>query len=174
MQSTPLQVSPEQIEALRARHPLAPDQTWVVESVREGGWTETTRRYLESERQRGHGEMQDLLLELGLAAVTSPEQATDLLQTAVEVYATHDPALVRVERQSPTGVRIEITDCPGYQLMESQDWHGMTACSSWYRRRGWLDALGVDAQDSVLAERKWGDPACVTEIQVTRVRHSVA
>ena len=28
------------------------------------------------------------------------------------------------------------------------------------RRRGWYDALGIDAEEDLIMNKKWGDPVC--------------
>jgi hypothetical protein len=167
-------LSREQASVLRERHPVTLDQAWVPPSAHSVGWVETNRRYLAAERQRGEGEMRDLLAELGLSGPRDVEEAVHLLAQAVDVYATGDAPDALATHTAPGTLRISITACPGYRLMEEQRWHGITACGSWYRRRGWLDALGVDATDSVVAEQKWGDPACVAEVTIRRLRQPVA
>lgn len=164
----------EQARALRTRHPVMPDQGWVRPSVHSLGWVETNRRYLAAERLRGHAEMRDLLAELGVERPGTAEEAAHLLAIAVDVFVAGDSTGATVTHSAANAIRISISECPGYQLMEDQRWHGITACGSWYRRRGWLDALGVDAADSVVAEQKWGDPACVAEVTITRLRQPAA
>jgi hypothetical protein len=53
--------------------------------------------------------------------------------------------------------------------MQASGWHSVTACPSTHRRRGWFDALGVDATDTIVGEQKWGDAACATEIEIRQV-----
>lgn len=164
-----LRLSDEQIRGLRERHPYEKDLAWLTEFVQERGWAEANVRYLETERERAAGELRDLMTEAGIDRVHTTAEALDLIALACEVFVPEGGFSGTITRISDHIMRIEEPNCPVYREMESQDWHGVTACSGWYHRRGWLDALGVDAVDSVLRERKWGDPACVAVIDVRRV-----
>lgn len=165
------QLTEEQARRLRARHPYHADQAWVAQTVAREGWVAVNQRYLANERSRFEAAMRDLLSELGLAAARSTEEALDLLELAFQVFAPAEEGFTgRLIREGTNGLRIEQPTCPTFRLFEEQRWHGVTACASWHRRRGWLDALGVRASDTVLAEQKWGDPACIAAVQVTGPR----
>ncbi|MSQ42374.1 MAG: hypothetical protein EXR65_04990 [Dehalococcoidia bacterium] len=125
--------------------------------------------YLEGERLRSAEARRDLLRERGLTAPRTAEEAIDLIALAVEVFAPDEGFRGRLIQHSGSELRIVNRECPTYSLVEAQNWHGVTACASWHRRRGWFDALGVAASDSVLFERKWGDPACVCLLRVEAV-----
>ena len=64
---------------------------------------------------------------------------------------------------------VQNAECPTNALMEAQGGFGVTACASWHRRRGWLDALHVEATDSVYSEQRWGSPACSALLHVQSV-----
>lgn len=51
-----------------------------------------------------------------------------------------------------------------FEKIERGGWHGVTACGSLHHRRGWYSAMGIDAEDSVISEQKWGEPSCVAEV----------
>ena len=159
-------LSVEAARALRTRHPYAPDQTWVPDAVRSAGWEAVNVRYLNGERARATAAMRDLLDTLAIERPRSPEEAVDLIALAMEVFAPEEGFSGIVTRMSPTELRMANQVCPAFAAIEQQGWLGVTACPSWHRRRGWLDALGVDATDSVLREKKWGDPACVCVLSV--------
>lgn len=160
---------PEQIRALRERHPFAPDQAWVPDCVREQGWLTANIRYLEGERRRSAAAMRDLMRGLGVEQVHSAAEALDLIELAVKVFAPETGFAGTVARESDRSLRITNPRCPVYQSFEDAKWLGVTACASWHRRRGWIDALGAVATDFVTGEKKWGDPACESVIEVRAV-----
>ena len=162
-------LSVEATRELRARHPYAPDQTWVPEVVRSAGWEAANIRYLQGERARSVLAMRDLLGALGIERPRTPEEAVDLIALAMEVFAPDEGFGGTVTRMAPAELRMANPVCPTYALIEQQGWLGVTACPSWHRRRGWIDALGVEATDSVLREKKWGDLACVCVLSVSGI-----
>ena len=162
-------LSPEQIQTLRERHPFVPDQAWVPEFVRSEGWLAANICYLERERQRSATAMRDLMGDLGVAQVQSVAEALDLIEVAVNVFAPESGFAGTVARESDHSLRITNPNCPVYQSFEDAKWLGVTACASWHRRRGWIDALEVVATDFVCGEKKWGDPACECVLEVRGV-----
>lgn len=162
----PLTVREEQVRALRKRYPYALDSSWVGRLARERGWQEANALYLRSERKRSAAAMRDLMRETGVESVRSPGEALDLIALACEVFAPDGGFTGVVTRTSDTTLLIASPRCPVYSEIEAREWLGVTACPSWHRRRGWLDALRVQASDSVLQEKKWGDAACVAAIEV--------
>lgn len=164
-----LTLSGQQMQDLRARHPFEPDLSWAPDVVRTRGWLDANVRYLEQERSRSTAAMRDLMRELGIDRPASPEQALDIFELAIEVFAPDERFAGTSERESPTTLRVTNQNCPVFEAMERQRWHGFTACPSWHRRRGWLNALGLIAHDSILRERKWGDVACEAVIEVKSV-----
>jgi hypothetical protein len=167
-------IDEEQVRALRERYPNEPDQSWVPETAHTEGWLAVNRHYLEQERRRSSAAMRALMQALGIDHLASPEDAADLLELAVYVFAPEGGFTGTLTRPTPQTVRIENSSCPTFRLIEQQDWHGVTACASWHRRRGWLDALGVQASDTVLSEQKWGDAACVSVVSIERVPSQAA
>ncbi len=162
-------LSPEQIQTLRERHPFAADQAWIPEFVRVQGWLTANIRYLEGERQRSATAMRDMMRELGVEQIQSAAEAVDLIELAVGVFAPEPGFAGTVAREADCSLRITNPHCPVYQSFQDAKWMGVTACASWHRRRGWIDALGVVATDFVCGEKKWGDPACECVIEVRRV-----
>lgn len=162
-------LSPDQIQTLRGRHPFAADQGWIPELVREQGWLAPNIRYLEGERQRSAVAMRDLMRELGVEQVHSAGEALDLIELAVRVFTPEAGFVGTVARESDCSLRITNPNCPLYQSFEDAKWLGVTACASWHRCRGWIDALGVVVTDFVCGEKKWGDPACECVLEVRTV-----
>lgn len=163
----PLTVREGQVRALRKRYPYALDSSWVGRLARERGWKEANALYLRSERKRSAAAMRNLMRETGVESVRSPGDALDLVALACEVFAPDDGFTGIITRASDRTLRIASPSCPVYGDIEARHWLGVTACPSWHRRRGWLDALRVHASDSVLHEKKWGDAACVAAIEVS-------
>lgn len=169
MVARPIALRGDQIGRLCKRHPYAADLSWLGETLREEGWLGANTRYLESERRRSAEAMCDLMRELSIERVESAEQAIDLIACAIEVFAPPGGFNGRLVRESPTTLRIVNAQCPIYSALEDARWHTVMACPSWHRRRGWIDALGVQASDTVIAEKKWGDAACMSIIDVRAV-----
>lgn len=158
------------IRSLRSRHPYAPDTRPIIELARRRSWLEANISYLRGERRRAADAMRDLMHQVGIERVRSAAEATDLIALACRVFAPEGGFSGSLSRESDHTLRISAQPCPVYQAFERQRWCGVTACASWHRRRGWFDALGVLATDSIEAESMWGDPACVTVIDVSSVR----
>jgi hypothetical protein len=133
---------------------------------RSDGWLEVNRRYLQEERQRGERSMRALMTVLGVDSVQSVDDGLDLIELAVRVFTPPDGYKGTTVRTGTNEIRIVNPYCPIYRAIEERNWRGVTACPSWHLRRGWLDALDVDATDSVIGEKKWGDPACAAVIRV--------
>lgn len=161
-----LTLTPEQVRRLRKHYPFEPDVSWIPDVVRDEGWLAANVRYLERERERSAAAMRDLMREVRVERVRSTNEVLDLIALAVEVFAPEKGFAGTASRKSDRALQISNPRCPVYQAIEDANWHGVTACPSWHRRRGWLDALGVVATDSVTAEKKWGDPTCATIIEV--------
>lgn len=158
-----------QIATLRERFPYQLPAEWVGRLAARDGWQAANRSYLQAEQKRSTAAMHHLMDQLGVHQVHSPDEALDLLELAFRVFANSGDFTGTIARLPGGTIRVEVQRCPVYQALEDADWHTVTACPSWYRRRGWLDALGVTATDSLLGEKKWGDIACVSEIQIKQV-----
>jgi hypothetical protein len=166
MVTASLSLTAEQVETLRERHPYSADLSWLPETVRADGWLTANVQFLELERSRSADAMRDLMRAVGIERVASVEQAADLIELALTVFAPPSGFEGTVEREAPGTLRIENAECPVYRSFEDASWHTVTACPSWHRRRGWIEALGVRASDSVVGEKKWGDAACCSIIDV--------
>ncbi len=160
-----LKITPETMAGLRRRFTDEGGTRWVEEIASRCGWEEANRRYLEAARARGIREMAALMRDLGVTGPVSAEEALDLLEAAVAIYIPE--ALVRraVRDDGQVDLQIIVRECPAYACMERSGWRGVTACSSWHRRQGWYQAMGIDAFDMVEGEKKWGDVACVARVR---------
>ncbi len=134
--TVPLALTEEQVEALRARHPYAADLSWLPGSVRSDGWLIANVHFLELERQRSADAMRDLMREVDVERVETVEQALDLIELALAVFAPPEGFAGQVKRETPGTIRIENAECPVYRAFEDASWHTVTACPSWHRRRG--------------------------------------
>ncbi len=160
------QLSGLAIVDLRHRFPYQQDESWVTERSREaGGWAEANRAFLSWHRGRGAGEMKALMEAAGTEKVTSADQAADLVALAYEVFMPPDEYRGTVVRVDDTHLRIVTGVCPMFEKIERAEWHGVTACGSWHHRRGWYDAMGIDPEDGLVAEQKWGDAACIADVE---------
>lgn len=162
------QLTEEQIEVLRARFPYQMSAEWVGKIAAREGWREANTAYLAAERKRAAAAMQRLMGELGVDHARSREQALDLIEIAFEVFACREDFDGTITRDGDR-LRIEVRRCPVFEAMEASSWHGVTACPSAHRRRGWFDALGVTGSDTLLQEQKWGDPSCSAELEIQKV-----
>lgn len=162
-------LSEEQIRTLRSRFPYQLPSEWVSRLSAHDGWRAANRIYLNAERKRSTAAMHHLMAEIGIDQVHSREEALDLIELAFRVFTSSDDFAGTIERQGGGVLHMEVQRCPVYEALEAANWQMVTACPSWYRRRGWIEALGVRGTDSLLGEKKWGDPACATEIEIQHV-----
>ena len=161
-----MKLTPEAKTALRRCLPGMEGTQWVSELASTHGWQEANRRYLASMREQGIREMLGLMEDLGISEVVSEEDALELLETAVTVYLPEADVRRTAGDGGMLALQITVKDCPTYARIEQAGWHGVTACGSWHRRQGWYQALGVNAVDSVVGEKKWGDIACMALVQL--------
>lgn len=168
-----LALTDEQMRSLRERYPFESDTRSIDEIARQRGWAQANLTYLQGELGRATAAMRDLMDMLGVRAVESPAQATDLIELACRVFTAPEGFTGSLRRESPTRLRIVAQPCPQFLALERKAWRGVTACASWHRRHGWYDALGVEAADTVEAESGWGDPACVAVVEVKALRRTV-
>jgi hypothetical protein len=155
-----------EVQLLRSRYLADNTAESAVVSSRIDGWLTVNRRFLEEQRALGERSMRELMDTLGITEVETAEEALDLVNFAVHVFTPGEGYQGSTVRMSSSELRIINPYCPIYAAMEERNWRGVTACPSWHMRRGWLDALNVEATDSVVAEKKWGDPACAAVIRV--------
>lgn len=168
MSAVTYRLTDEQVQRLRADYPYEEDLTGLAEVVQTHGWLAANVQYLQRARERSAEAMHRMMGELGVQEVKSCDEALDLIQLACTVFAPSTGFQGTITLESECQLRIANEQCPVYRSFEDQRWLGVTACTSWHRRRGWIDALGVVATDTVLAEKKWGDPACVAMVEVRR------
>ncbi len=153
------------VRDLRHRFSHVEPEGWVSELARESGWQRANEEFLRAERERGFEEMRSLLAALRLRRPRSAVDATDLVETALRLYLPESEDSEAVQRVGETKIQLRICNCPNYSRSEAHNWQGVTACSTWHRRRGWYMALGVFPADSVQEERKWGSEACEAVIE---------
>lgn len=158
-----------QIQRLRAAHPYEEDPGWLAEVVRTGGRLAGNLRFLQRERERSAEAMGDLMREVGVRRVTSCHDALELIRLACVVFAPESGFRGTARFESECQLRITNGECRASQPRAAGQRMGVTACPSWHRRRGWIDALGVAATDTVLKDAEWGYPACAAMVQVQRL-----
>jgi hypothetical protein len=139
---------------------------WVVEIAHQKSWREANEAFLQKERAMGRVEMTDLMNALRIERPVSPSQAAGLVATAYRLFLGERTG--DVELADEYTVKLRVCDCPTFRRLEAGKWTGVTACSSWHRRRGWYDAMGAQPLDSVVAESKWGDEFCEAIIEFPR------
>ena len=103
--------------------------------------------------------------DLRFTAPVSISEALDLLEAAFAIYLPEAVVRRTVGDDGQVDLQILVRECPTYAAIERSRWHGVTACGSWHRRRGWYGALGIDASDEVESEKKWGDVACAARVR---------
>lgn len=163
--ATMLKLAPEVKTALRRRFMETEGTRWVTELAARRGWEEANRRYLESKRAQGVREMAALMQDLGITGPVSRDDAFDLLETAVAIYLPEAVVRRTVADDGQVDLQIVVRECPTYACIERSAWHGVTVCDSWHRRQGWYQAMGVDAMDTIVGEKKWGDVACAAQVR---------
>ena len=161
-----MRITPEAKAALRHRFRGMEETRWVTELAAQRGWREANRCYLESMREQGVQEMAALMEDLGVSGTVSTEEALELLEAALAIYLPEAKMRRTTDDEGHLAFMIAVRDCPTYARIEQSGWHGVTACGSWHRRQGWYQALGVDALDTVVGEKKWGDIACAALVRL--------
>ena len=147
-------------DTLRSEFQLVEPTVWATDLARRRRWQDANEAFLKHERERGRKDMEHLMASVGAQRPVCASTAADLVMAAVGLYLPDGEAAGSVERLSDDCLRISISNCPIYRRLEESNWRGVTACGSWHRRRGWYEAMGIFATDSVLRESKWGDSAC--------------
>lgn len=152
-------VPSETHEALRRLGRLADDIDWPYEVARREGWRAANKEYHREQRASGRREMQSLMAALHLTWPIDAVAAKDLVVAAADLFLCTDERRV-VSRFRDDELRLYATRCPLYDHFLNPRWRGLTACGCFARRRGWYDALGVDVEEDLLMNKKWGDPVC--------------
>jgi len=158
-------LSEEEKARLRKEFQLPQPTGWVLKLAHDKDWRAANEAFLQKEREWGRREMEHLMEASGAKKPVSPTEAANLVAAALTLYVSPDQSEDAVRLIGDTTVALRVCDCPSFRRMEAAHWRGVTACSSWHRRRGWYDALGVNPRDSVIAESKWGDQACEAVIE---------
>lgn len=160
------ELSLRDVEELRSRYGFASAPSSIAQDFRAGGWREVNRHYLDNQRQFGKRSMRALLERLGVSSVTDTGEALNLIEVALRVFAPEGGYQGITVRRNSNELWMVNRYCPVFAALEENNWRGVTACPSWYIRRGWLDALNVEATDSVIQEKKWGAGACTAAIRI--------
>ncbi|OFW48852.1 MAG: hypothetical protein A2146_08015 [Actinobacteria bacterium RBG_16_67_10] len=153
-------------EVLRSRFAAVNDTRWVLSLAAREGWEQANRAYLGAMRQRGAEEMAALMEGAGIGRPVSLDEACQLLEMALSFWASGTTVKRPTHRKGEAVLEIRVVNCPIYAQIEKTGWHGVTACGNWHRRRGWYQALGVVAEDTLLREKKWGYGACVARVKL--------
>ncbi len=146
-------------DVLRRQGRVADDIDWPYRVARTKGWNAANVEYHRAQRGFGRGEMQSLMTALHLIQPVDTVVARDLVIAAAELFlCTNERRIVSRIREGE--LRLYGTHCPLYDHFVNPRWHGLTACGCFARRRGWYDALGIEVEEEVLMNKKWGDPVC--------------
>ncbi len=144
---------------LRAISRTAEDVYWPALLAKELGWRVANRLYQTEQRRLGRLEMMALLEALNLRPPLGPELAREVLLTAIEFYLRSN-GIAAYPRLEGDRIRIDVSHCPIIERLENPSWQGVTACGCFARRRGWYDALGIQVDEHLVLNRKWGDHVC--------------
>ena len=153
-------------DALRSKFGTTANSRWVLRVAAREGWREANRAYLAAMCKRGAEEMAALMEAAGAGGPPSLDDACLLLETALSLWASGTKVKRHTDKTGGTVLEIRVVNCPIYAELQKTGWHGVTACGNWHRRRGWYDALGVIAEDTLLREKKWGYGACVARVRL--------
>lgn len=152
-------------EALRRQGRVADDIDWPYRVARTKGWNAANLEYYRAQRGFGRGEMRSLMTALHVIQPVDTVVARDLVIAAAELFlCTHERRIVSRIREGE--LRLYGTHCPLYDHFVNPRWHGLTACGCFARRRGWYEALGIDVEEDVLMNKKWGDPVCQLVVRI--------
>ena len=159
-------LSQEAEDALRIKFGTTENSRSVLRVAAREGWREANRAYLAAMRKRGAEEMAALMEAAGAGGSPSLDDACQLLETALSLWASGTAVKRHAHKTEGTVLEIRVVNCPIYAELQKTGWHGVTACGNWHRRRGWYDALGIIAEDTLLREKKWGYGACVARVRL--------
>ena len=151
---------------LRHRFRSSEDEGPVLKIAARQGWLEANRAYLAATRERGTDEMTALMEAAGVARPAALDDGVQLLETALSLWSSRAMVKRHAHRKGSVELEIRVVTCPIYARLQQTGWHGVTACGNWHRRRGWYDALGLTAEDTLLREKKWGHGACVARVRL--------
>jgi hypothetical protein len=154
-------------EELRLQFQKVEATRWVTDVAHQLGWQEANEQYLAKERAHGREEMRALQKALGIGTPLSRTQAVNVLEVALTLVAPEGEEESVVQRIGEHALRLRVANCSDYLRLEASGWRGVTACTFRHRRQGWYEALGVGVVDTVLADRKWGDEACASCLELT-------
>ena len=137
----------------------AEDVDWPVVLARSQGWQVANAAYQAAQRQWGSGEMRALLRALALEPPLDRALAREVILSAIELFfhTSRTDADVTIEDQD---LRIDICRCPVFERFTDPRWGGLSACGCFARRRGWYQAMEMNADEELVTLRKWGDPVC--------------
>ena len=161
-----IQLPQETLESLGGRFARANDSRWVLGVAASDGWLAANRAYLAAMRQRGAEEMAALMEAAGIARPMALPEAVELLEMALPLWACGTRVKPLTRGNGSIVLEIRVVNCPIYAQLQKTGWRGVTACGNWHRRRGWYDALGIIAEDTLLKEKKWGHGACVIRVRL--------
>ncbi len=160
-------------DALRVRFSAVNDTGWVLSLAAREGWLQANREYLGAMRERGAEEMAEFMAAAGISRPASLDEALQLLTMGLSFWTSGVTIKRLASEKSEVVVNIRVVDCPVYAEIEKAGWRGVTACGNGHRRLGWYDALGIEAEDCLLREKKWGYGACVIQAKL-RPSHSLS
>ncbi len=160
------QLSRETEDALHNKFSAVDNTDWVLRLARQQGWRQANSSYLDAMRTRGAEEMASLMDAAGVGPRPSLDEARQLLLMALTLWAPSVSFKPLPADEGEAHVEVRVIDCPTYNRIEAASWQGVTACGNWHHRQGWYEALGVEAEDTLLREKKWGYGACVIEVKL--------
>lgn len=155
-----------EVERLRSEWSSDPAPASAVKENAANGWLEVNRHYLQEQRELAGRSMRAMMGVLTVDSVETPEEALDLVDLALRVFSPPEGYQGHTVRKGSNQLLMVNPYCPIFNALEEHKWRGVTACPSWYIRRGWLDALGVEATDLLVTEKKWGYRTCTASISV--------
>ena len=119
MTATTIGISAEQTQRLRLAHPSEPGRGVVPDAqAAAGGWVSVNRAYLSDARRSSALAMRDLMREAGVESVASVEQAADLIELAVRVFAPPEGYSGRIERPGPGVLFLSNPACPMFRALD--------------------------------------------------------
>ncbi len=161
-----VQLSRETADSLRGEFSAVDDTEWVLRLARQKGWRQANSSYLESMRARGAKEMTALMDAADVEKRPSLYEAEQLLLVALSLWVSGISFKALPADEGEAHLEIRVIDCPTFNRIETASWRGVTACGNWHHRQGWYEALGLDAEDTLLREKKWGYGACVIDVKL--------
>lgn len=157
------ELAPEDSERLQKRFSRHDDEAFLSRVAIDEGWDEAVNRYYRWQRIRGRLEMEGLMATLRVSRGMSAACAASLFVLAYQVFMPAETYLEAAERVWDDEARVVAAYNTAGAAPPSA-WSSVIASATWHRRKGWYEAMGVDAIEALPEGPEFVDPALIAEV----------